>query len=102
MSDVFRVELDHDVHRIRIESLGRVINNENKSRFEDILNASPLSGFYNITDWTSEAIQVLLEVCFYTNQRVTLKHEDRYFMPIKYPMGPMLETFVESIMTNSY
>ena len=102
MSDASRVELDCDIHRIRIESLGRVINNENRSRFERILNTNPLSGVYNITGWTSEAIRVLLEVCFYTNQRVTLRHGNRYFMPIKYPMGQMLGTFVEAIMTNSY
>ena len=102
MSDVSRVEFDYEIHRIRIESLGQIINNENKSRFERILNAGSLSGVYNITGWTSEAIRVLLEVCSHTNQRVTLKHGNRYFMPIKYPMGPMLETFVETIISNSY
>lgn len=101
MFDLSSIELDNHIYRPKIESLGCVINNKNRLHFERILKMTCLSGTYDITDWTHEAIKVILEVCAYTNQRVTLKHGTRYFMPIKYPNSPMLETFVDAIMSNS-
>lgn len=95
-------ELDNDEHRIRIESLGRVVNENNQQNFERILKNTHLSGTYDITNWTFEAVKVLFEICAHTKQRITLKQGARYFMLVQYPHGPMLETLAEAIVSGNF
>lgn len=96
------LELDNDEHRIRIESLGRVVNEKNQLNFVKILTSTALSGTFDITDWTPEAIEALLVTCVSTNKRVTMKQGSRYFMLVQYPRGPMLQAVAESIATGTF
>lgn len=78
------------------------MNEMNRIQLKKILISTNLSGVYDITDWTHEAVKVLLETCASTNQIITLKQNSRYFMPITYPSGPMLEMFIEAIISNAF
>jgi len=57
------------------------------------------SGAVDITDWTLEAVTALMKVCSEENLVITLKQGTRYFMPVHYPHGPLLESFAKAIMT---
>ncbi|TFG35037.1 hypothetical protein EU527_00090 [Candidatus Thorarchaeota archaeon] len=95
-------EIACDNNRIRIELLGRFVIEDNRQNFEEILNGITLSGTYDITDWTFEAVRVLFKICHQTNQRVTLKQESRYFMVVQYPSELMLDIFAEAIATGKF
>ena len=98
MSELSSIESDTNIDRTRIELLGRFVSEKNLIQFKRILNTADLSGVYDITDWTCKAVRVLLEICSSKNRNITLKQNSRYFMPVNYPRGPLLEKFVETIL----
>ena len=54
--DSYIPEIDHDNEKIRIESLGRIVNELNRSQFEHMLRERTWSGAIDITGWTLDAV----------------------------------------------
>ncbi len=88
-----------DDGQTRIEALGRVVNRQNQSYFERMIRDMSWSGAVDITNWTLDAIVVLVRVCHDKDLVITLKQGTRYFMPIHYPHESLLESFSMAIMT---
>ena len=99
MPDSKSNEVDIDDKLARIVALGRVVSNQNQAHFERMIRDMLWSGAVDITDWTLEAVTALMKVCSEENLVVTLKQGTRYFMPVHYPHGPLLESFAKAIMT---
>ena len=91
-----------DDKQTRIEALGRMVSKQNQIHFERMLCGMIWSGAIDITDWTLEAVTALVRVCSYENLAVTFKQGSRYFMPVHYPSGPLLESFAKTIMTGRF
>ena len=100
--DPLLTEDDRENRRIRIESLGRIVKQIHRSHFEKLIRESLTSGVVDITDWTLEAVRTLLKVCAEQTLRVTLKDGTRYFMPVKYPKSPMLESLANAIVSGKW
>lgn len=92
-------EASIDDKQARIETLGRVVNCQNQAYFERTIRDTSFSGAVDITNWTLDAIIVLVRVCSDENLIITLKQGTRYFMPIHYPHESLLESFAMAIMT---
>lgn len=90
---------DTENRRVRIESLGRIVKATQRPHFEKLIHESLVSGIVDITDWTIDAVRSLLKVCAEKNLRVTLKDGTRYFMPVRYPKGQMLESLANAIVS---
>ncbi len=76
---------------------------ENYHLFSDILAESLRSGILDVTGWTSEAVKAALVVCSEKNLSVSFKNGERTVAPVSYPKeGPMLEMFVNAIMTGEW
>lgn len=88
-----------DDRQTRVEALGRVANRQNQAYFERMIRDMSWSGVVDITNWTLDAIIVLVRVCSDENLVITLKQGTRYFMPIHYPHESLLESFAMAIMT---
>lgn len=88
--------------RIRVESLGRIVKEIQRPHFEKLIRESISSGVIDITDWTIEAVRALLKVCAEDNLRVSLKDGSRYFMPVRYPKGQMLESLANAIVSGEW
>jgi len=95
-------EDDIENRRIRIESLGRIVKQIHSPHFEKLIRESLTSGVVDITDWTLEAVRALLKVCAEQTLRVTLKDGTRYFMPVRYPKGPILESLANAIVSGEW
>ncbi len=93
---------DTENRRVRIESLGRIVKTPQRPHFEKLIHESIVSGVIDITDWTIDAIRSLLKVCAKKNLRVTLKDDTRYFMPVRYPKGQMLESLASAIVSGEW
>ena len=88
--------------RIRVESLGRIVKEIQRPHFEKLLRESISSGVIDITDWTIVAVRALLKVCAEDNLRISLKDGTRYFMPVRYPKGQMLESLANAIVSGEW
>ena len=100
--DPLPTEDDAENRRIRVESLGRIIKEIQCPHFEKLIRESISSGVVDITDWTIEAVRALLRVCAEENLRITLKDGTRYFMPVRYPKGQMLESLANAIVSGQW
>ncbi|MFW9768976.1 MAG: hypothetical protein ACFFF9_01575 [Candidatus Thorarchaeota archaeon] len=93
---------DFDDRLIRVQTLGRIISKVNRSQFEKLLHSSIFSGVVDVTGWTLEAVKALLKVCADEELRITIKDGTRYFMPVRYPKGPMMESLAEAIVSGEW
>jgi hypothetical protein len=100
--DPVLTEDDNENKRIRVESLGRIVKEIQRPHFEKLIRESLSSGVVDITDWTIEAVRALLRVCAEENLRITLKDGTRYFMPVRYPKGQMLESLANAIVSGEW
>jgi len=92
-------EANTDDRQTRIEALGRIVDGQSQAYFERMIRRMLWSGAIDITNWTLDAIIVLVRVCSDENLVVTLKQGTRYFMPVHYPHKSLLESFAMAIMT---
>ncbi|MGY5863300.1 MAG: hypothetical protein RTV41_01745 [Candidatus Thorarchaeota archaeon] len=95
-------ETEFDDKRIRVQTLGRIISKVNRVQFENLARKSIVSGVVDITGWTLEGVKALLKVCAEGELRVTIKDGTRYFMPVRYPKGPMMESLAEAIVSGEW
>jgi hypothetical protein len=95
-------ETEFDDKRIRVETLGRIISKVNRAQFEQLIRTSIISGVVDITGWTLEGVKALLTVCAEEELRITIKEATRYFMPVRYPKGPMIESLAEAIVSGEW
>jgi hypothetical protein len=100
--DPILTEDDTENRRIRVESLGRIVKEIQRPHFEKLIRESINSGVVDITDWTIEAVRALLKVCADESLRITLKDGTRYFMPVRYPKGPLLESLACAIVSGDW
>jgi hypothetical protein len=91
-----------DDRLIRVQTLGRIISKVNQVQFEKLVRTSIISGVVDVTGWTLEAVKVLLKVCAEEELRVTIKDGTRYFMPVRYPKGSMMESLAEAIVSGEW
>jgi len=102
MPDSFHPEIEISDRKTRMESLGRVVNGQNRSQFERMLRETKWSGVIDISEWTTDAVKALVTVCADEKLSITIKHGSRYFMPIRFPKRPMLESFAEAIISGKF
>ena len=102
MPDSLHPEIDDDNDKVRIESLGKFVNEQNRDQFERILRERTWNGAIDITGWTLDAVKALIIVCADKNLSITIKHGSRYFMPICFPKRRMLESFAEAIIEGKF
>jgi hypothetical protein len=102
MPDLFQSEVESDHVKIRMESLGLFVNNQNRPQFERMLQETKWSGVIDISGWTSAAVKALITVCADENLSITMKRGSRYFMPIRFPKKPLLDSFAESIISGEF
>ncbi|TFH10558.1 MAG: hypothetical protein E4H14_02285 [Candidatus Thorarchaeota archaeon] len=102
LPESFCSEKENDDRKIRMESLGRLVNERNRTQFERMLREARWSGVIDITGWTPDAVKALMTVCADEKQSITIKHESRYFMPIRFPRKSMLDSFVEAIISGEF
>jgi len=95
-------ETEFDDKRIRVQTLGRIISKVNRAQFEQLIRTSIISGVVDITGWTLEGVKALLTVCAEEELRITIKDETRYFMPIRYPKGTMIESLAKAIVSGEW
>jgi hypothetical protein len=100
--DSFHPEIENGDRKTRMESLGRVVNGQNRSQFERMLRETKWSGVIDISEWTTDAVKALVTVCADENLSITIKNGSRYFMPIRFPKKPMLESFAEAIVSGEF
>ena len=100
--DPLLTEDDTENRRIRVESLGRIVKEIQRPHFEKLIRESISAGVVDITDWTIEAVRALLKVCAEEKLRITLKDSTRYFMPVRYPKGQMLESLANAIVSGQW
>lgn len=100
--DPFYSETDIDEKLIRVQTLGRIISKMNRVQFEKLIRTSIKSGVVDVTGWTIEGVKALLTVCAEDNLRITLKDDTRYFMPVRYPKGPIIESLAAAIVTGEW
>jgi hypothetical protein len=99
---LYHEEAENDDNKVRIEALGRVVNKQNRGQFERILQERTWSGTIDITGWTLDAVTALVIVCANQKLSITIKHGNRYFMPIRFPKRRMLESFAEAIIAGKF
>ena len=102
MPDLFHPEQENDDSKTRMESLGLFVNEQNRPQFERMMKETMWSGTIDITGWTIDAVKALVTVCADENRSITMKHGSRYFMPIRYPKRPLLDSFAESIVSGDF
>lgn len=102
MPESFHLEEENDNRKIRMESLGCLVNEHNRTQFEWVLREISWSGVIDITGWTPDAVKALVTVCADEKQSITIKHDSRYFMPIRFPRKSMLDSFAEAIISGEF
>ena len=80
-----------------VESLGLTVQEGQGARFEKLLRQTNLSGTIDVTDWTPEAIRILLAIGEEEEIALSLRNKDRYYTIVKYPEGPLLSALIRSI-----
>lgn len=91
-------DLDVNERSLAMESLGKTVKQGQGATFEKIVRQSDLSGPVNVTDWTSEAVRILLMVGRESKIVLSLKNKERYYTIVKYPEGPLFGALIRSIV----
>lgn len=99
---LFHPEEESADRNIRMESLGLFVNEQNRPQFERMLRETKWSGVIDISGWTLDAVKALVTVYADEKQTITIKHGFRYFMPIRFPKRPLLDSFAESIISGDF
>ena len=102
MSELFHLEGENDEKKARMESLGFFVNEKNRLHFEQMLRETKWSGVVDISGWTPDAVKAFVTVCADEHLSVTIKYGTRYFMPIRFPKRPLLDSFAESIIAGDF
>jgi hypothetical protein len=82
--------------------LGLFVNEQNRPQFERMLRETKLPSVIDITGWTVDAVKSLVTVCADEKQSITIKQGSRYFMPIRFPKRPLLDSFAEAIISGEF
>ncbi|MHA2142737.1 MAG: hypothetical protein ACXADC_13840 [Candidatus Thorarchaeota archaeon] len=85
-----------------VESLGLTVQEGQGARFEKLLRQMNLSGTINVTDWTPEAVRILLSIGREEELALSLRNRDRYYTVVKYPEGPLLSVLIRSIVLGEW
>jgi hypothetical protein len=102
MSELFHLEGEIEERKARMESLGLFVNEQNRFHFERMLRETKWSGVVDISGWTPDAVKAFVTICADEKLSVTIKHGTRYFMPIRFPKRPLLDSFAESIISGDF
>lgn len=100
--NLFHPEEENDDNQVRMESLGLFVNEQNRPQFERMLRETKWSSVIDISGWTIDAVKALVTICADENLSITIKHGSRYFMPIRFPKRPLLDSFAESIVSGDF
>jgi len=98
--DLALVNADEQISTL--ESIGRIVSEENTAQFEKLLRRTPILGIVDVTGWTKPAIRILLHVCRENDQILNLKCDKRYLSVVKFPTGPVLDSLAKAIMTDKW
>jgi hypothetical protein len=85
-----------------VESLGLTVQEGQGARFEKLLRQTNLSAPINVTDWTPEALYILLNIGREEKLALALRNRDRYYTIVKYPEGPFLSALIRSIVLGEW
>ena len=85
-----------------VESLGLTVQEGQGARFEKLLRQMSLAGTINVTDWTPEAVRILLTTGREDDIAMSLRNKDRYYTIVKYPEGPVLSSLIRSIVLGEW
>jgi hypothetical protein len=55
-----------------------------------------------VTDWTPEAVHILLTIGREEEIALSLRNKDRYYTIVKYPEGPILSALIRSIVLGEW
>ena len=91
-------DLDVNEKSLVMESLGKTVKEGQGTKFEKIVRQSNLSGPVDVTNWTTEAVRILLMVGREEEIALSLKNKERYYTIVKYPEGPLLGALIRSIV----
>jgi hypothetical protein len=88
---------------LKIQELGKSLNEHFYHRFVDALVATLSSGTLDVSGWTRLAIKAAIVVCSERDLPVAFKNKNRTVSPVSYPKeGPLLDMFVESIFSGKW
>ena len=94
---------DEDRRKSIVSEIAQRLTLEEYHHFADILASHMKEGILDVTGWTREAVKAALVVCSEKNLSVSFKNGERTVAPVTYPKeGPMLEMFVNAIMTGEW
>ncbi|MHA2119151.1 MAG: hypothetical protein ACW98J_09535 [Candidatus Thorarchaeota archaeon] len=85
-----------------VESLGLTVQEGQGARIEKLLRQTNLTGTINVTDWTVEAVRILLTIGREEEIALSLRNKDRYYTIVKYPEGPLLSALIRSIVLEEW
>ncbi len=97
--DILVIDPDQESALIRLENMGRYVTCDNRAYFKEVLRRFSFSGSIDVTDWSRDAIYALLEFLSEVQQTVSLRKGSRYFTPVLVPEGPLLDSFVDAILS---
>ncbi|MHA1909033.1 MAG: hypothetical protein ACW98Y_17160 [Candidatus Thorarchaeota archaeon] len=96
-------EADEERQKVIVSEIARTLTLDEYHHFADILASSLKEGTLDVTGWTREAVKAALVVCAEKNLSVSFKNGERTVAPVAYPKeGPMLEMFVNAILTGEW
>ncbi|MFW9850541.1 MAG: hypothetical protein ACFFF4_15525 [Candidatus Thorarchaeota archaeon] len=94
---------DEDRRKAIVVEIAKILTLDDYHHFSDILASSLKEGTLDVTGWSRAAVKAALVVCSEKNLSVSFKYGDRTVAPVAYPKeGPMLEMFVNAIMTGEW
>ena len=83
--------------------LGLQIKKADVFNFERLLRTIDLTGDIDVTGWPRYSVKSLMRVCAECKTWITIKNGERLLSPVSYPAdGPILEKFVEAVMTGEW
>lgn len=95
--------LDLDERLSVIKQLGSHLEEEHYHLFVDALASTLVGGILDVTGWNRLSIKAVLVVCSERNLSIAFKNGERTISPVSYPTeGPLLETFVDAILTGRW
>ncbi|MFW9921229.1 MAG: hypothetical protein ACFFED_16620 [Candidatus Thorarchaeota archaeon] len=97
--DALVIDPDQESAVIRLEHMGRYVTSRNRGNFEEALRRLSPAGIVDITNWSRDAIHALLCFLHEVKRSISLKNGFRYFTPIIFPEGPLLDALVDAIVT---
>ena len=96
-------EAHEDERENMLHEIAASLTLEEAHHFADILASTLKEGTLIVTGWTREAVKSALVVCSEKNLSISFKNGERTIAPVTYPKeGPMLEMFVNAIMTGEW